>query len=176
MRRLVFKNIEEFCVCVEKQLDTSNVSKLDDQKVDQICDNAIGRINTRRKTVKDYLSEHPQEKSAMLPPVISILLEENCVSKATQLFEDRTLDGCDLAYFRLSSTEHFVWAWTLLIMSWTLRNLSKVENGSCYNQTHKRGDEDMLCPEGSKFHLDFYNECLESFENIIAKLNPPELL
>ena len=32
----------------------------------------------------------------------------------------------------------------------------------------------MLCPQGSKFHLDFYNECLQSFENVIqaAKLNP----
>ena len=36
----------------------------------------------------------------------------------------------------------------------------------------------MLCPQGSKFHLDFYNECLQSFENVIeaAKLNPPKLV
>ncbi len=179
MRRIVFKNIEEFYACVEKQMDSSNASNLDDQKVDQVYDDAIGRINTRRGMVKKYLSEHRQEKSAMLPPVLSKLLEENCVSKITQLFEDRILEECDLAYYRVSSTEHFVWAWTLLIMSWTLRNLkAKVEAGSCYNQTHKLGDRDMLCPQGSKFHLDFYNECLQSFENIIeaAKLNPPKLV
>ena len=179
MRRLVFKNIEEFYACVEKEMDSSNPSNLDDQKVDQICDDAIGRINARRRMVKKYLSEHTQEKSAMLPPILNNLLEENCVSKIIRLFEDRTLDECDLAYYLLSSTEHFVWAWTLLIMSWTLRNLKgKVEAGSCYNPTHKRGDRDMLCPQGSKFHLDFYNECLQSFENIIeaAKLNPPELV
>lgn len=104
MRRIVFKNIEEFYDCIEKQMDGSNASNLDDQKVNQICDNAIGRINARRGMVKKYLSEHPQEKSAMLPPVLNLLLE-NCVSKITQLFEDRALDECDLAYYRLSSSE-----------------------------------------------------------------------
>jgi hypothetical protein len=179
MRRIVFKNIEEFYDCVEKQMDSSSASNLDDQKVDQIYDDAIARMNTRCAMVKNYLSKNGREKSAMLPLVLNSLLEENCVSKITQLFDDRTLDECDLAYYRLSSTEHFVWACTLLIMSWTLRNLkAKVEEGSCYNQTHKRGDKDLLCPQGSKFHLDFYNECLQSFENVIeaAKLNPPKLV
>ena len=179
MHRIVLKNIEEFYTCVEKQIDSSIASNLDDQKVDQIYDDAIGRINTRRGMVKKYLSEHPQEKSAMLPPILSLLLDENCVSKITQAFEDRTSDECDLAYYRFSSTEHFIWAWTLLIMSWMLRNLkAKVEAGSCYNQSHKRGERDMLCPQGSKFHLDFYTECLQSFENVIEaiNLNPPKLV
>ena len=39
----------------------------------------------------------------MLPLVLNSLLEENCVSKITQLFDDRTLDECDLAYYRLSA-------------------------------------------------------------------------
>jgi len=180
MRRLVFKDIEDFYACVEKQMGTSNRSNLCDQKVDQICDNAIERINTLRKVVKKYLSEHPREKSAMLPPVLTILLEENCVSKTIELFEDRTLDECDLAYYRRTSTEHFVWAWTLIVMSWTLRNLKgKVEVGSCHNTSHPHGNrEPRLCSQASTFHLDFYNECLQSFENIIeaAKLNPPELV
>ena len=107
MRSLVFKNIEEFYACVEKQMDSSNPSNLDDQKVDQICDGAIGRINARRRMVKKYLSEHTQEKSAMLPPILNNLLEENCVSKIIQLFEDRTLDECDLVYYPLSSTGAF---------------------------------------------------------------------
>ena len=179
MRRIVFKNIEEFYDCVEIQMDSSSASNLDDQKVDQIYDDAIAQINKRCAMVNKYLSKNRREKSAMLPLVLNSLLEENCVSKITQLFDDRTLDECDLAYYRLSSTEHFVWACTLLIMSWMLRKLKgKVEEGSCYNQTHKRGDKDMLCPQGSKFHLDFYNECLQSFENVIeaAKLNPPKLV
>ena len=179
MNRIDFKNIGEFYDCVEKQMDSSNASNLDNQKVDQIYDGAIGRINTRRETIKKYLSKNRHEKSAMLPLVLSSLLEENCVSKITQLFDDRTLDECDLAYYRLSSTEHFVWACALLVMSWTLRNLkAKVKTGSCYNQSHKRGEKDMLCPQASKFHLDFYNECLASFENVIeaAKLNPPKLV
>ena len=149
MNRIVFKNIGEFYDCVEKQMGRSNASKLDNQKVDQIYDGAIERINTRREMIKKYLSKNRHEKSAMLPLVLSSLLEENCVSKITQLFDDRTLDECDLAYYRLSSTEHFVWACALLIMSWTLRNLkAKVETGSCYNQSHKRGEKDMLCPQG----------------------------
>jgi hypothetical protein len=46
MRRLVFKNIEEFYDCVEIQMDSSSASNLHDQKVDQIYDDAIARINT----------------------------------------------------------------------------------------------------------------------------------
>ena len=67
--------------------------------------------------IKKYVSNNRHEKSAILRPVLSSLVEENCVSKITQLFDDRALDECDLAYYRLSSTEHFVWACTLLIMS-----------------------------------------------------------
>jgi hypothetical protein len=52
-------------------MDSSNPSNLDDQKVDQICDDAIGRINARRRMVKKYLGEHTQEKSAMLSPILN---------------------------------------------------------------------------------------------------------
>jgi hypothetical protein len=170
----------DFYECFEKQSEASMPPNLNGQKVDQICDNSIAQINKLRKLIKVYLTDHPEEKSVMLPPISTILLEENCVSGILELFEDRTLDGCNLGYYRKTSTEHFVWGWTLLLMSWSLRNLKgKVEVGSCHNDpSHRHGQSNMLCPEGSKFHLDFYNECLESLENIIqaAKLNPPSLI
>jgi hypothetical protein len=123
MRRLVFKDIEDFYKCFEEVSDASNPSNLNGQKVDQIFDNAIVRINKLRKLIKQYLTDHPEEKSAMLPPILTILLEENCVSRILELFEDKTLDECNLGYYRKTSTEHFVWGWTYLTMSWTLRNL-----------------------------------------------------
>ena len=69
-----------------------------------------------------------------------------------------------------------MWAWAVFFMSWTILNLKgKVEIGHCWNPNHRLSDDRMRCPHGSKFHLDFYSECMESFKDIInsAELNSP---
>lgn len=58
---------------------------------------------------------------------------------------------------------------SLFLMSWVLENFrKKTEDGHCQNVNHSHGDRHpRMCMEGSVFHMEMYNECLSSFEEVI---------
>lgn len=174
---LVYKDIEDFYNCFQEHIGNSNYAKLDEKTIDMIYNKAIEEINHIRDQVKNEVKQNP---AGINLSVLTTLLEQNCITEILNLLEERSLNECgDLSYTK-RHLEYRMWARTLLYLSWTLRNLKgKVEVGHCQNDpAHRRGVDKMLCPKGSKFHLDFYNECLQSFENIIevARLNPPKLV
>jgi len=173
MRTLVDKDIENFYNCFQAELhSTVNV---DDSTIDLIFDKGVEQVNSLRMQAK-AMKNNPAQ---LIPIVLPMSAEQNCISKILNEFNDRHQDECKLSYTR-EHLEYLIWARVLLLMSWILILLKhKVEEGHCRNEpSHRHGSQHMLCPQGSKFHLDFYNECLQSLENIIesAKLNPPKLV
>jgi hypothetical protein len=188
MRQLDFTNIDNFYKCYQEQIGHSIASNLTDQKIDEICDKAIDTIDYIRNASKytiQLLKGQPESESNNLPAILMLLLEQNCLNQFLEITENRVRQECGLGYYRQAdhtaipphyvSNEHLMWAWAVFFMSWTIRNLKgKVEIGHCWNQDHRYSDK-MSCPQGSKFHLEFYNDCLQSFKDIIksAELNPP---
>jgi len=73
-----------------------------------------------------------------------------------------------------------MWTLALISLSWILNNLKeKTEDGHCHNTNHEHGDiNPRLCPIGSQFHKDLYDECLNSFKEILQvyKDHPPKVI
>jgi hypothetical protein len=73
-----------------------------------------------------------------------------------------------------------MWTLALISLSWILNNLKeKTEDGHCHNINHEHGDVNpRLCPLGSQFHKDLYDECLNSFKEMlqVSKDHPPKVI
>lgn len=178
LRNLDFKDIQNFYDCYQEQIGTGIASKLTEQEIDEICDKAIDKINDARQTSKHIINTfkgNPQLQSISFPAILTLLLDQNCLTQILKITTEREKHECGLRYDN-KNTENQMWAWAIFFMSWTVRNLKgKVEVGHCWNPNHRLRDDKVTCPQGSKFHLDFYNDCLQSFKDIIksAELNTP---
>lgn len=91
----------------------------------------------------------------------------------------RDYNECNLQYSG-GSLENRMWSLVLISISWLLNNLKmKSENGHCQNTVHSHGDKTpRLCPVGSKFHRELYDECLKLLEDILreSKNNRPNII
>lgn len=184
MRKLDFNDIQMFYDCYEKEIHQSTIANLTEEKIDEICNKTIERIEGIRigsKSVVNNMKGHMAE-SKNIAEILTLLLNQNCLTHFLEIAESREKLECGNLKYDGGNTEYQMWAWAVFFMSWTLRNLKgKVEVGHCRNPNHKhRSDinDNMNCPHGSKFHLDFYNDCLKSFKDIIhsAENNPPILI
>lgn len=177
MQKLDFNDIQKFYDCYQEQIGPSNMVTMTDQKIDEICDRTIIDIENIRK-----ISKSLKGQAGVNTAILTLLLEQNCLTEVLKMAEEIIKPDCGLGYSPLdkpnqpTSLEHKMWGWAVFFTSWTLRNLKgKVEVGSCHNEAHRLQDTRMHCPQGSNFHLDFYNECLQSFKDIInsVETKPP---
>lgn len=71
--------------------------------------------------------------------------------------------------------EYQIWAIGLLTMSWAIEILRrKTRDGHCH--THKEKDPDKKsCPTGKQFHGQIHQDCIESFDRLLAILKQRQI-
>jgi hypothetical protein len=102
MRNLDFKDIEKFYTCYQEQIGSNMASNLDEQKIDEICDESINKINNVRIGIKDYLKSHEGEhglQSTGFAPILTLLLDRNCLTEFLQITKEKVQLECHLGYF-----------------------------------------------------------------------------
>jgi hypothetical protein len=91
----------------------------------------------------------------------------------------KNFDECGIHYSE-GSMENRMFSLAIISMSWILNNMKrKVEDGHCQNTKHEHRDRNpRLCPKGSEFHRNLYDESLKSFEDVLqeAKDHSPKII
>ena len=73
--------------------------------------------------------------------------------------------------YDINKVEYQMWITSLISMSWLLMNVKlKCEHGQCHNPVHKETQDRTkftLCPIGSAKHLEFYDNIVNSLEQLL---------
>jgi len=102
MRKLDFNDIQKFYHCYQEQIGQSIASNLTDQIIDQICNDTVNKINSARKTIKQIINTYkgnPQLDSISFPAILTLLLDQNCVTQFLEVTDDKINPDCGLNYF-----------------------------------------------------------------------------
>ena len=92
--------------------------------------------------------------------------------EANKYLVNRKQDECRVGYDH-NNVEYIIWVMALMFMSWSVTTLErKTQNGHCQNIDHPHGVMNpRLCQEGAKFHQELYNECVNTFKDLLIHSN-----
>ena len=94
------------------------------------------------------------------------LISKDIMTHLDYLISSETYESqiCHVRYDK-NNLEIKIWVLSLILMSWTLMNLTnKVKEGHCLNINHQHGDQKLSeCFDGRKFHYSIYQKCIKSF-------------
>src|SRR5690349_15638423 len=93
MRKLDSKDIQDFYNCYQEQMSPSNMSTLTDQKIDEICDRTITDIQNIR-----MISKSLKGQAGVNIAILTLLIEQNCVTQFLQKAEEIVKRECGLEY------------------------------------------------------------------------------
>lgn len=89
------------------------------------------------------------------------------VAKEAQKLQTRSNPECETCY-NWQGYEYRFWKLGLMSMAWIITLLKlKTEQGHCHTHKKQTGNP---CAIGSKFHKQFYDDCIESFETALKTL------
>ena len=147
---------------VENSLLESDISKIKEADIDAWS-------QSFKKVVRE---SNERNGKGVFVPFLMWKLGEISPVEANSYLDKKRLDQCQISY-DYKNAEYVIWVMALMFMSWSITNLKrKTQNGHCQNINHPHGDTNpRLCEEGTKFHRELYNECVESFRGLLNHSN-----
>ncbi len=147
---------------LENSFLESDISKINQEDIDAWS-------QSFKKVVAE--SKESGGKGVFVPFLMWRLGEISPVEASKNLVR-RKDDECRVSYDQ-NNVEYVIWVMALMFMSWCITNLKrKTQNGHCQNIEHPHGD--MIprhCQEGTKFHLEFYNDCVKTVQDLLNQSN-----
>jgi hypothetical protein len=156
------------------------------------------QIDSFLKLIQDSLAKCLESSTGICTEKFSQELLAMVKEAALERLPPRDSEECGLFYDGFG-IEYVMWMMGLISMSWIINDLKvKTEQGYCWihrsadNSSNSGGtshgasinnndkedpiNNNIPCKIASKFHIDFYSDCLKSFEQLlhIARSNPPK--